>query len=95
MKLKRNNHFDGHVKASLASEIGNSIDAAQVEQNYRQKLLETYMRSAPPSLLATNEEIEQVVSKVASASSILGDHMLDASESDVVLPPLAKQKETK
>jgi hypothetical protein len=51
MKLKRNNHFDLHRKASLTRDLGSAFTADQRVQEYEQQLLENYRQHGPPALL--------------------------------------------
>ena len=71
MKLRKNNHFDIHIQASLTRELGNSSDAEQIVRKYREKLQYEYFQNVPVNLLSLSDEFDQTLNRSASISSIL------------------------
>jgi len=59
-KLKVNNHFDNHVKASFTRDIGNSNAAELAYNKYREDLAKQYELQAPPQIFEVQNDQERV-----------------------------------
>jgi hypothetical protein len=62
-KLKRNRHFDPHLKASLAREIGNFHTAEEVVEQNRKVMAESLRLNPLPTLLKSPSDFDQPVQK--------------------------------
>jgi hypothetical protein len=85
MKLKRNRHFDTHMKASLTRELGSAGTAEQIARDHHKNLLATYIESAPPAILHVSETPD-VLCQSVSATELLrtATHRFDVT----AVPPI-------